>query len=260
MFFFLSKLLTFMINPLVWVITMLLIAMRVKSPVGKKRCIIAAISILYFFSNGWIASVASKMWHYDTIVAADITEPYDIGIVLTGYSVLESTRLNEAYFHYFNDSANRLTQSVELYKHGKVKKLLITGGSNVVIGEKISEALETKRFLLRIGIPEEDIFIEPDSRNTSENAIFTKRFLDENGLTADNTLLLLTSAFHMRRAKMCFDSQNLDTTPFSLNNYGSSLVSPNLVDLIPSPSALTTWTRLIRESVGIVAYYFMGFI
>ena len=64
-------------------------------------------------------------------------------------------------------------------KKGKFKKFLLTGGSGFMFGTEKSEAVLARELLIRLGVPDEDIIVEPDSKNTFENALFTKKILAE---------------------------------------------------------------------------------
>jgi len=60
-------------------------------------------------------------WEKRTIKVKAIQQPYDIGIVLGGYSKSTKQLLNDNRLLALNSSANRLTQAIELYKLGKKK-------------------------------------------------------------------------------------------------------------------------------------------
>jgi uncharacterized SAM-binding protein YcdF (DUF218 family) len=243
-----------------WVLGLMVLALWTSNKNRRKRCIICALGIFYFFGNHFTVKVVSSLWGFESITFEDIQEPYDLGIVLTGYSVMNPELTNFDHFHHFNQSANRLTQSIELYKSGKVKKLLICGGSGHLFGEKASEGRKTLTFLLKMGIPREDILLEPKSRNTIENAQYAKRFLDEieNEINF-NRVLLLTSNFHMYRSKRCFDKAGLEVTPFSLGHQPSK-IDLDIADFLLDSGALNQWCKMIREWAAIATYSLLGYI
>ena len=260
MFFILSKVLSFLINPIVWIATALAMAVFFKKQQWKRRSLLLGLSLLLVFTNWPITNFVLSKWEAQTITVDDITEPYDVGILLGGYSESHATRRNNAHFFYLSTlSGNRLTQTVELYKLGKIKTILLSGGTGSLVGEKILEAEVAKAFLIRLGVPAKDIITEVDSRNTHENALFSKKILAELGEANNPNLLLLTSAFHMPRAKKCFDKVGLKTTPFSIDEhaYPRALTPDNLV---PDASCLTSWKVMIREWIGIVVYQIKGYI
>ena len=259
MFFILSKLLLFLLNPLVWILFFILLAKFLKKIKWKKRSLTISILLFLFFSNGYISKHAIYFWEAKTISVKDIEQPYDIGILLSGYAKNMNYLLEEDHFFQLGGGANRLTQTIELYKLGKIKKILISGGMAYILEKGVPESENTKRFLIRLGIPEADILIETKSRNTYENALYSKAFLATNGIEKNQRLLLITSAFHIFRAEKCFKKVGLKVTPFSVDYYTDSLAfHPEY--FIPSTSAIDNWQLLIKEWVGIVVYRMRGYL
>ena len=111
---------------------------------------------------------------------------------------------------------------------------------------------------MRLGIPESDILIESKSRNTYENALYTKEFLDQENLQGQK-LLLITSAFHIFRAEKCFKKVGLNVTPFSVDFHARALFF-HPEDLIPSTGAIEDWQLLIKEWVSTIVYRLRGYI
>ena len=239
--------------------TILFFAIRTTNKSRRRRLCIAAFTVFYFFSSNISAKFISYLWNYTSITVDDINEPCDIGLVLTGYAVMEPDIVNFNHFLHFNQNANRLTQSIELYKLGKVKRLMICGGSGQLIGEKISEGTKTYDFLLKMGVAKDDILIESKSRNTIENAQYAFEFLKEKGLDEDKKILLITTNFHMYRAKKCFDKIGLTVIPFCTGNQ-SKEVNIDLADIIPDPGAMQVWHKIIREWAAILVYRILGYI
>ncbi len=77
----------------------------------------------------------------------------------------------------FSESIDRLMQAIILYKHDKIKKIVITSGSSILLNQRVKEADILLPFCISLGIPKNDIIIEPNSRNTHENALFTKELI-----------------------------------------------------------------------------------
>ena len=241
-----------------WILICLFLAVLFKNARKKKYAILCGITLLLFFSNKWIGNRLISQWEMQTITLDKIEEPYDIGILLTGYSDNNMLIPNQGQlFNFSGLSANRFTQAVELYKLGKVKQLLISGGSGALIGNTISEAESSKQLLLRLGIPEKDILIELKSRNTHENALFTKNLLDQLHKSEGENLLLLTSAFHMYRAEKCFKKVGLSVTPFSVGFWADQTTK---FYIVPDLETILEWQAVIKEWVGVIAYWLKGYI
>ncbi len=254
MFFALSKILYFLIIPLNWVVGLLLYAIFGKNSKWKKRCRNAALILTLFISNHFLVNLAIKAWETEVKPVAELAT-YDVGIILGGYSNFEIYPRDR---YNFSKRANRLTQALELYKKGIIKKMLLTGGSGDLLLQKRSEALEVESFLLLMGVRQEDIILEPDSRNTYENAIFTKEILDRDFPNA--SCLLVTSAFHMRRSKGCFDKAGVKYTAYSTDAIGERVrFTPHSV-ILPNRDGFWRWEMLIKEWVGCLAYWVRGYI
>jgi len=259
LFFILSKLLLFLINPLVWILSSFLLAKFLKNAKWKKRSLTIGILLFLFFTNDYLSNRIIHTWEAQTIAVKDIQQPYDVGILLSGYAKSTHFLIDDHHLFQLGDSANRLTQTIELYKLGKIKKILISGGVASILEKTVAESENTKRFLMRLGIPKSDILIESKSRNTYENALYTKAFLQEKNLEKGQRLLLLTSAFHIFRAKKCFEKVGLTVTPFSVDFQTHSL-SLHPEYFVPSTLAIDNWRLLIKEWVGILVYKMRGYL
>jgi|GEM_PF-1469664 len=98
------------------------------------------------------------------------------------------------------ESKMRSLGALELYRHGKIKKIIIPGG---VGKEKFDEATpsisETMRdYLVARGVPIEDIIIESESVNTKDNLEQIMPILEKNEI---KKFLLETNEYHMGRSK-----------------------------------------------------------
>ncbi len=225
-----------------------------KNPKWRKRTFWIAFGMLLFFSNDFIANEAMMAWELEATPINKMTRKYELGIVLTGVT---SGHREPADRVYFQKGADRLFHTVQLYKAGIVRKLLISGGSGRLVSIQKPEADELKKAALLMGVPEEDIIIENQSRNTAESAQEIKNIL---GPTKASDCLLITSAFHMRRSRACFvkagipmDTFTTDFYSHTRNFYPDSLI-------VPSIEALILWQKLIKEWVGMAAYKAAGYI
>ncbi|MFM8241376.1 MAG: YdcF family protein, partial [Crocinitomicaceae bacterium] len=179
---------------------------------------------------------------------------YDIGIVLSG--MMEYNKDVERLS--VRRGTDRIWQAITLYKKGKIKKILISGDSGYLVKDGLHEADQMKEVLLSWGIPNEDIIIENQSRNTHENAGFTKALIEKE--YPNSSLLLITSALHMKRAKACFDKEGLKVNTFSTDHYSEENADFTLDNLIPSIDAFQLWDTFNKEWVGYVAYWVMGYL
>lgn len=256
MFFLLSKLLNFLLNPLIWVFTALFFGLRSKKPSRKRYSFFLATILLFIFSNEFFFNTVINWWEVETIQANEMQKgDYDIAILLGGYGDANGIPAHDRFV--FGTSANRFTQTLELYRTGKIKRILLTGGKSDIKQKNRLEAIAARELLLRLGIPDSVILLETNARNTRENALFSKQILDS--LKYENCLLV-TSAFHMKRAKACFDKVGISYTPYAAD-YKSKNPKYNFgYFLKPNPNILGDWEILLKEWVGLVAYKIVGYV
>ncbi|MBW8050728.1 MAG: YdcF family protein [Cytophagales bacterium] len=262
MFFILSKLLSFLLMPITWILGVFIFSLFTKNTKGKKTSLKIGIILLLFFSNPFFVNEAFLLWEISPTRLSELQDDFDVGIILTGVTnSLKSPRDRV----YFNKGADRVIHTIHLYKMGKIKKILISGGSSSIIGPKIYEAKLLRKVLINSGIPYKAIIIETRSRNTRENALYSTEIL-KNGLPCPDSLrkcskyLLITSAFHMRRAFDCFNKTGLDVTPFSVDFYSNDRMwKPDLI-IVPKESALNRWSVLVHEIFGYVIYWVVGYV
>lgn len=255
MFFILSKVLVFLLKPITWVAGLLFLSWFSAKPKRKRRYVMFALVLLLLFSNGFIFNIVISAWEPETVTAEKIEKPYAVGILLGGYSNLNIRPAHDR--HNLNERANRFANALELYKKGKVRKLLLTGGQGSITKRNPPEASEVVEFLETQGVPRGDILVEDQSRNTYENAVFSKALIGEQQL--QGPFLLLTSAWHMPRASACFEQVGLDVTPFAVD-YLTEEWAPSPEQLVlPNARTLYLWELIIKEWVGILAYRVKGY-
>lgn len=252
MFFILSKTLIYILMPGLWILAILLYAFFTKSQKRRKKSLLIALLIFFVLGNGYLGNKAMYLWEKHPVLIAQLPV-HDIGIVLTG---ITDSRRKPHDRVYFTRGADRLLHTIQLYKLGKIKKILISGGSGLLIGEKVSEAGDLRKAFIYCGVPEKDILIEDKSRNTRESAVFSKHVVDSLGIKG--SYLLITSAFHMRRSEGCFSKAGFKVAEYPVD-FNANDNPPNLTDLIPSVEAISGWSLLIHEVIGYLTYKIMGY-
>ena len=95
----------------------------------------------------------------------------------------------------------RIEQATNLYKEGRVKKLILTGGKGGISNqnnEDVPEAELMKESLVKNGVSLQDLIIDNSSNSTIENGINVAKIL--NNLEGSiQELLLISSEFHLKR-------------------------------------------------------------
>lgn len=241
MIFILSKILLFVIKPIVWIFVLLIFAIASKQSKQRKRYLICILIIFFFFSNGFIVGKIISSYEADYPRAGK----FDVGIVLGGFSGLNK-RNNEIAFNWAGD---RLFQAIALYKKGQIKQILLSGGSANLIDQKIKEADLAIQYLKLIGIPDSAIMIENHSRNTIENARYSLALIAKSKPKAK--ILVITSAWHIPRAKLIFDKQAKQKIEYYPTNFSGDTEFDLSDIIIPNTSALGVWEMLFKEWIGL---------
>ncbi|WP_429382026.1 YdcF family protein [Mucilaginibacter sp. UYCu711] len=175
------------------------------------------------------------------------TKKYSCVILLGGFS---SSGPNGGSF---NGSADRFIQAVKLMSTKQASHILISGGNGELIPGKFREAAWVRTQLLKFNIPDSLILVESNSKNTIENAKFSKILLEKSNLPPP--YLLVTSAYHLRRSLMIFKKAGIDVVPYA-SNYLSGGVGFGIDSFLPEAQTLARWELYTKEMVGYVVNYF----
>lgn len=248
----LSRIFGEFLSPFVWILILFVVSLFLKNPVWKRRFLWAAGILFLLFSNPLLHRLALSAWEGNLVSASSVAGKAGVVVVPGGMASLqESTgRIR------FNGSADRLFQALELYKKGAVKKIVISGGNPYLTRKERPEADFLKEYLLLLGIPADDLFTETASRNTRENAVNTAALFDRNGW--EKRIILVTSAFHSRRALLAFKQAGFTVTSYDADPT-KSIRPVNLKEiLLPDPGKFGGWQMLIKEWVGMAVYRLRG--
>lgn len=253
MFHILSKTLEIFISPFIWILILLLIAWLIKPVKWKKRLRMATVAVFIVFSNPLLHRLALEGWEGDLQNTEEARGRAETAVITGGMAAFHepSQRIR------FNGSSDRLWQAITLYKKGYVKRLFISGGSPAIIAKEKSESEYIRDYLLVLGIPERDIFIENRSKNTHQNALYTSEIFEQNRW--EKNIILVTSAFHMRRAKGCFEKEGFTVFPYSADPQ-KSVRKPTLKEIfVPNLGTMGGWSMLLKEWIGITVYKINGY-
>lgn len=152
-----------------------------------------------------------------------------------------------------NQYADRLVHAVALFKAGKADYIVLSGGS--APGSR-SEAHLMQDVLAVMGVPSSALILEDQSRNTHDNAVNSAALLKARGM---NRILLVSSAFHMRRADALFKRQGLDVIP-APTDFQQVILKSTLPAGIPGVKNLYRTTEALHEFVGYEVYRLRGWL
>ena len=201
-----------MLSPLLWIIFLLAWALKAKNPKKRNRLTLYSLITTILFTNSFVVFFLVNLWAVKPVYEKNLKKTYDIGIVLGGNTI---TFDNQYRRQNYTGNIDRLLQAVSLYNKGKIKKILVTGASGDLVYREHKEAALMYSFLHSIGIPDSNILVDTLAENTHQNAVYVKKIIDNS--CANSKLLLITSSLHMRRARACFEHENLNIDVFATN-------------------------------------------
>jgi uncharacterized SAM-binding protein YcdF (DUF218 family) len=250
-----SKLLQEAIYPFNWSLLCLLLGLsytvrgRRKTAIGLQS---AGLILLVVPSMGYV-SEALMMPLESTFPVRRIDDyaPADLIVLLGGTTgQLRGLRIEAEEMR-----GARVQAAARLYRAGKGKQIIVSGGHYVIDGGRFrAEAEDMRDVLIGMGVPPSAILMEANSRNTYENAAFTADLLRERG---ERKVLLVTSALHLPRAAALFRKQGVDATPVPcsfLTGAPHGVITglkPTSVNVLESEAA-------IKEYVGRLVYWVFG--
>jgi uncharacterized SAM-binding protein YcdF (DUF218 family) len=175
------------------------------------------------------------------------------GIVVLGGGLEGAINLARGGYE-LNSGGDRFVETAVLARRYPEARIVVSGGVGTLLLEGESDAMSAQRLLTALGVDPERLILEAKSRNTYENAVFTSRMVKPK---PGETWLLVTSAFHMPRAKALFDKAGFPMVPWPVDyrtsgREGISLFADNSVD------ALSNTTTAMREWIGLFAYWLAG--
>jgi uncharacterized SAM-binding protein YcdF (DUF218 family) len=251
-FFLLSKLLDVLLSPLTWAITLVALAApwrlsRPKKPKRQRILLGAAVGVLVVFSYAPVPNALVALLESSAKDTTTKDEPYD-AIVLLGGMIEDASSGGVEY----NERIERLLVTYDWLREDRAKVAILSGGP--VREGGLVEAEQLRDQLVKWGIDPARLIVEGRSLNTRENALYSAEIVKERGLSR---LVIVTSAFHMKRSLGCFRAVGLepDTLPvdYGTARWGSVFLS------LPRSQHFDASTRAIRELFGRAVYWVSGY-
>jgi uncharacterized SAM-binding protein YcdF (DUF218 family) len=145
---------------------------------------------------------------------------------------------------------DRFFAGLDLFKSGKAPKIIFTRGKMPWDKSKITEGDILKKFALGYGVPDSAILLTDNVENTADEAKAVEKLLGKW-----RHIILVTSAFHMPRAKQNFESQDFIVQPFRVDYKVDQLNGLTFMDFLPDADSFRLLNTGYRELIGRVIYY-----
>ncbi|MBM4165097.1 MAG: YdcF family protein [Lentisphaerae bacterium] len=146
-------------------------------------------------------------------------------------------------------SADRVWHAARLWRAGRARYIIASGNS---------EEGSSVPLLLDLGVPRQAILVESQAKSTLQNGLYVRRLIDERGFS--RRVLLVTSAWHMRRSEMIFRGFGLEPVPAAVDHeasYGgwkSVLAEKGVTPwhILPSVQAMASGCVYVKECQGLL--------
>ena len=150
----------------------------------------------------------------------------------------------------------RFASGIKIYEAKKAKKIIFTNGTNPYSKDPTPKGDFYIKKAKSLGIPTKDIYTTYPVLNTFQEAKAIESLIKNNEDLKQENIILVTSAFHMNRAKKVFEREGIIVQPFPVDfiNFELSKTLSNPLEWIPSSSNLSKSSIAFREILGRIIY------
>ncbi|PKR50747.1 YdcF family protein [Thalassospira marina] len=261
MFFILSKVATFLIQPgnlvtLGFALGLILVMVRKwrSAGFGLLAAVAACCLLITVIPVGEIG-VRILEDRFPKPTLEDIQKRDIAGIIVLAGAIDGDQYVARQQIEY-NAAADRIVSMLSLARLFPDVPVIFTGGDNVILDRKFSEADALRDDLSRNGLGAANIFYEGASRNTAENAEYAHQMVAEKWPEkVVGTWLLVTSARHMPRSMGVFRRYDWSVIAWPVDYIATP--QRHLTDINVSHS-IKMLEDALKEFAGLTAYYWTG--
>ncbi|SDP61342.1 Uncharacterized SAM-binding protein YcdF, DUF218 family [Phyllobacterium sp. YR620] len=255
MFFAASKIFWFFAQPLNFSILLSGLAF-LAILLSRRRLALATagLSFLILGVGAWTSVGALMMHPLEDRFLRPQTMPDKIdGIIVLGGGFEAGINLVRGGYE-LNGSGDRFVEAAILARRFPEAKVVVTGGAGDLILDGEADGVTAPRLLTALGVAPERLLLESKSRNTYENAMFTKAMVDAK---PGQTWLLVTSAFHMPRSMGLFRKAGFNVLPWP-SDYRTSGKEHLGIAQDNAQDSLQNLSMALREWIGLAVYRLTG--
>lgn len=256
MFFYLSKILWFFLAP-----TNLLVALTCLGAaalalrwyrLARALSLVAAAGFVvmgFLPFHAWLLRPLEDRFPRPDLAGKEIA-----GIIVLGGAVDQMATKARGPVQ-LNDAGSRMTESVALARKFPSARLVFTGGSARLLGITETEAGSARAFYIAMGVAADRLVLEDRSRNTYENAIYTRDLVRPK---PGENWLLVTSAWHMPRSIGIFRKAGFPVIAYPVDYRTLGVARDFWSPLREISLGLRLTDTAVREWIGLVAYRLAG--
>jgi len=137
----------------------------------------------------------------------------------------------------------RLIEGIRIYQKYPGSKLILSGGK---VFDPVPSALHMANIAKELGVDEQDLIIESQSKDTKDEARLIKPIVN------DDKFVLVTSASHMHRSMAMFKKLGMNPIPAPVGHRFKNVQDSNPLDYFPSSYNLVKSQRAVHEYLGMI--------
>ncbi|WP_321476858.1 YdcF family protein [uncultured Paludibaculum sp.] len=155
----------------------------------------------------------------------------------------------------WNESSDRFQRGIELFRAGKAPFVVFTA-ARIRWRPGITEGALLRDEALRRGLTQEQVVVpEALVENTAGEAETIRQLMTRRGW---KRIILVTSAFHMRRSMRLMRGAGVEALPFPCDYQARRQAPLEMMDFLPQAEPLLKTERAVREWIGILFYAARG--
>lgn len=245
---YLHKILPFFVLPLGLTFVLVVVGVVFR----RRRFCIAGLALLWFSAMPITSNVVMRaVEDWEVRLSAEDMPEADAIVVLSGGRGLAPGNPPVSEW----EDADRFFGGIELYRAGKAPLMVFTGGWVPWYPVMEPEGQELIQYAMDMGVPLENLLTTDEVSNTAAEAVAIVDILSaRDGTHVPPRVLLVTSAYHMRRARLLFERAGLDVIPFRVDFQVSEGRKFTILDFMPQVDYLRQTERALREMYGYLYY------
>jgi uncharacterized SAM-binding protein YcdF (DUF218 family) len=221
----------------------------------RKRLLLwSGVIILYIFSMPVVSNALMGLVEGSARKASvsSVSEA-DVIVVLSGMiHQVDGAPLGE-----WGDAVDRFEGGIDLFKAGKAPVIMFTRGQVPWLPNAIPEGDLLSRRAALLGVPHSAIRLTSIVGNTADEALAARKMLGVEK-RVKKSIILVTSAFHMRRAQLLFEQAGFEVIPYKVDYQVDPSSELTVLGYLPNAEAIEKSERALREVIGWIFYWVHG--
>lgn len=255
MFFILAKVFWTIVSPINFIGILILAGIgSILLHLRKTGIFLLACAFLMLAAGAWTTTGALLMHPLEDYFERPDPAPEEVaGIIVLGGAFEGGVNMARGGYE-LNASGDRFVEAAVLARRYPQARVVVSGGDGSLLLEGEADGDTAPRLLTGLGVAPERLVLESRSRDTYENALFTRRMVEP---AEGEVWLLVTSAFHMPRAVGLFRKAGFEVVPWpadyrTTGDETFGLTQDNVGD------SMQNLTVALREWIGLAAYRLTG--